>query len=109
MVLVRLAAGFPVFVGVLSGKVVPHQAGSRRAIGDMVLAARGLKIEGHNKASIDQKIDDAEGKSDTERQEVGAGMCAHERDKVESGHLHEAAREDADDAKEVHGHGKARR
>lgn len=34
-------------------------------------------------------------------------MRPHERDKVEGSHLHKATREDADDAKEVHGHGKA--
>lgn len=36
-------------------------------------------------------------------------MRAHEQNKVEGCHLHEADREDADDAKEVHGCGKARR
>ena len=36
-------------------------------------------------------------------------MSLHEWDKVEGGHFHKAAREDADDAQEVHGHGDSKK
>ena len=78
-------------------------------LGAMVFAARGLKVERHDKHTKDNEIDGAKNKSDAQCQKIGAGMRPHERDKVEGGHFHEAAREDAHDAKKVHGHGKARR
>ena len=80
-----------------------------RAIGDMILAARCLKVIDQDECSKTHKKDEAKGKADTECQKIGTGMRAHERNKVEGCHLHEAAREDADDAKEIHGCGKARR
>ena len=73
----------------------------------MILAARRLKVIDQDECSKTNKKDEAKGKTDTERQKVGAGMHSHERDEVEGRHFHETAREDADDAKEVHGHGKA--
>ena len=75
----------------------------------MVLASRGFKVKGQDKTSKAQKEDDAKDESDSECQKVGAGMRPHERDKVEGSHFHKAAREDANDAKEVHSHGEAGR
>ena len=75
----------------------------------MVLASWGFKVKGQNKTSKTQKEDGAKDESDSERQKIGTGMCPHERDKVEGSHFHKATREDADDAKEVHSHGEARR
>ena len=75
----------------------------------MVFASRCFKVKGQNKTSKTQKEDGTKDESDSERQKIGTGMHAHERNKVEGCHLHEAAREDADDAKEIHGCGKARR
>ena len=75
----------------------------------MILAARRLKVIDQDECSKTNKKDDAKDESDSECQKVGAGMRPHERDKVEGSHFHKAAREDADDAKEVHSHGEAGR
>ncbi|WP_346969110.1 hypothetical protein [Collinsella aerofaciens] len=69
----------------------------------------GFKVKGQAKTSKAQKEDGAKDESDSERQKVGAGMSLHERDKLEGGHFHKAAREDADDAQEVHGHGDSKK
>ena len=66
-------------------------------------SAPGFKVKGQAKTSKAQKEDGAKDESDSERQKVGVGMSLHERDKVE------AAREDADDAQEVHGHGDSKK
>ena len=83
--------------------------GGSCVIGDMIIAARGFKVKDQDECSKANKKDEAKDKADTERQKIGTGMRAHERNKVEGCHLHDAAREDADDAKEIHGCGKARR
>ena len=77
----------------------------------MLIEAYSQRFDAKNTAHAIAKhlVTEAKGKADTERQKIGTGMHAHERNKVEGCHLHEAAREDADDAKEIHGCGKARR
>ena len=75
----------------------------------MILAPRRLKVIDQDECSKANKKDEAKGKADTERKKIGTGMRAHERNEVEGGHFHEAARKDADDTKEIHGHGEARR
>ena len=107
MILRCLAFGSAGLGGALFVNVASRQARERRATGNMVLASRGFKAKGQDKASKAQEEDGAKDESDSERQKVRAGMRPHERD--EGSHLHEAAREDADDAKEVHGHGEAGR
>ena len=57
----------------------------------MILAARRLKVIDQDERSKTNKKDEAKGKADTERQKIGTGMRAHERNKVEGCHLHEAA------------------
>ena len=55
-----------------------------RAIGDMILAARRLKVIDQDECSKTNKKDEAKGKADTERQKVGAGMRPHERNKLKA-------------------------
>lgn len=47
-----------------------------RAIGDMILAARRLKVIDQDECSKTNKKDEAKGKADTERQKVGAACVA---------------------------------